>query len=318
MADLEVVQSGTAAGSLAPTPRALPARSAGLPLIGLLPAALAMVWLVSRARWFWSHNPELQFGWVVLVLCLYLFFEAWEKRPAPRWQWRPGGVALILAGLVALFFAQIYQAAYGVTTEGMSALGVGAVLFMAGNVQYVFGRSGINRLAFALGFLFLALPIPETIYYPLVSGLQSKVAAVNVALLNLVGIPAEQVGNAIRLPTCVVGIDEACSGIRSLQSAFMATLFIGYLTLGKKILQVTLLILGILAAIAGNLIRSFFLSYTANSRGPAAIQSWHDAAGWAILVFTAGAVALFAWLLNKLEKSTLTERSAAAQPRLAR
>src|SRR5213594_4178078 len=129
MADREVVQSGIAAGSLAPTPRALLARSAGLPLVGLLPAALAMVWLVSRARWFWSHNPELQFGWVVLVLCLYLFFEAWEKRPAAQLRWRPSVVVLTLTGLSILFFAQIYQAAYGVTTEGMSALGLGAMLF---------------------------------------------------------------------------------------------------------------------------------------------------------------------------------------------
>src|SRR5439155_2928191 len=240
---------------------------------------------------------ELRFGWVVLLLSGYLLWEAWEKRPLPRWRWDWSGVALAVFGLAALFFAQLYQAAFGVTTEGMSLLGAGVMVFIAGNVQYVFGRLGLRCFAFAIGFLFLALPVPETVYYPLVSGLQSKVAAVDVALLNLVGIPAEQVGNAIRLPTCVVGIDEACSGIRSLQSAFMATLFIGYLTLGKKILQVTLLMLGILAAIAGNLIRSFFLGCTAHSIGPAAIQSSPDPAGWALRCCTAVAVGVFAWLL---------------------
>jgi exosortase len=277
-------------------------QSSRLPLLGLLPSALALAWLVSRARWFWNHNPELQIGWIVLVLSGYLLFEAWEKRPAPRFRWNGSGAALVLCGLATLFFAQLYQAAFGVTTEGMSLLGAGVMLFIAGNVHYVFGRAGIACFAFGCAFLLLALPVPDTIYFPLVSSLQSKVAAANVTLLNLIGIPAEQTGSAIRLPRCVVGIDEACSGIRSLQSATMATLFIGYLTLRKKSLQAALLGLGILAAIVGNLVRSFFLSYTANAKGAAAIQSYHDAAGWSILAFTALAVALFAWLLNRLEK----------------
>jgi len=38
-----------------------------------------MLWLVLRARWFWNHNPELQFGWVVLVLWAYLLSVAWSS-----------------------------------------------------------------------------------------------------------------------------------------------------------------------------------------------------------------------------------------------
>jgi exosortase len=262
-----------------------------------------VLWLVSRARWFWTHNPELQFGWVVLMLCGYLFWEAWHARPNFRFRWNGAALLLIVTGLFGLFAAQLYQAAFGVTTEGMSALGAGAMLFIAGNFHYAFGGPGVRCFAFAFGFFFLALPVPETIYYPLVATLQTKVAAANVELLGLVGIPAEQVGNVIRLPTCVVGIDEACSGIRSLQSAVMATLFIGYLMLKRRGLQIGLLILGVGLAFAGNLARSFFLSYTANAKGIDAIAKYHDAAGWSILLFTGVGVALFAWLLSRLEKA---------------
>ena len=298
-----------------PTLRPLNPSLTILPVFGLLPSALALCWLVSRARWFWVHNPELRFGWVVLLLSGNLLWEAWEKRPLPRWRWDWSGVALAVFGLAALFFAQLYQAAFGVTTEGMSLLGAAVTVFIAGNVQYVFGRLGLRCFAFAIGFLFLALPVPETVYYPLVSGLQSKVAAVDVALLNLAGIPAQQIGNTIHLPACVVGIDEACSGIRSLQSAIMATLFIGYLTLNRKSFQAALLFLGVLAAIAGNLRRSLLLSYTANAKGEAAVQSWHDTAGWSILAFTGVAVMLFAWLLHKLEKSLARQPADAGSPR---
>ncbi len=188
------------------------------------------------------------------------------------------------------------------------------MLFIAGNFHYVFGWPGVRGFAFCFGFFFLALPVPETIYYPLVASLQAKVAALNVELLGLIGIPAEQSGNAIRLPTCVVGIDEACSGIRSLQSAVMATLFIGYLTLKRKRLQIALLGLGVLLALAGNLARSFFLSYTAHAKGIKSIAAYHDAAGWSILLFTAVGVMGCAWALGRVEKA-LAETGAAAKSR---
>jgi len=276
---------------------------AQLPVLALLPSALAMLWLVLRARWFWNHNPELQFGWIVLVLWAYLLCEAWSHRPAPRFQWTWRGAMLTLFGLGMLFFAQLYRTAFGVTTEGMSALGVGAMSFIAGNFKYVFGWDGLRRFAFVFAFFCVALPVPETIYYPFVNGLQSKVAALNVELLNLLGVPAERLGNAIRLPACVVGIDEACSGIRSLQSTVMATLFIGYLTLRKRSLQAALFGLGLLLAMGGNLLRSLFLSYTAHAKGPKAIESYHDAAGWSILAFTAAGVAAAAWWLGRWEKA---------------
>ena len=280
-----------------------------LSILALLPAALAMLWLVLRARWFWNQNPELQFGWVVLVLWAYLLHEAWTQRPPPRFQWTWSGALLTLFGLGMLFFAQLYQASFGVTTEGMSALGVGAMAFMAGNFDYVFGRDGLRRFAFGFAFFCLALPVPETIYYPLVSGLQSKVAALNVELLNLFGVPAERLGNAIRLPACVVGIDEACSGIRSLQSTVMATLFLGHLTLRKRSLQAALFGLGLLLAVGGNLLRSLFLSYTAHANGPKAIESYHDAAGWSILAFTAVGVAAAAWGFSRWEKALVSPPS---------
>ena len=82
----------------------------------------------------------------------------------------------------------------------------------------------------------------------------------------------------------------------------MATLFVGYLTLKTRSLQVALLIGGISLAILGNLIRSLYLSLTANSKGLQAIDKVHDEAGWSILVFTAAGVIFLSWLLARLEK----------------
>lgn len=275
------------------------------PLLLLGPAFLAMAWLISRAQWFWSNNPDLQFGWVVVLLCAYLFWEAWEKRPAVDWRARPWAVASFVAGVMLLFLVQIYQAVMGSSAPTTVGLALGVMLVVAGNLGVVFGWPGIRGFGMAFGFLLIAMPVPSGIQGPVVSALQNKVASFNTEVLNLLGVPATQVGSLIHLPAGTVGVDEACSGIRSLQSTIMATIFIGYLTLNRFSLQVLLFVCGISLAILGNLIRSLYLSLTANAKGVEAIAGVHDAAGWSILVFTAVGVIIISWFFKKIERQLL-------------
>ena len=287
-----------------------------LVLASLLPSWLAVAWLVSRAQWFWNHRPDLQFGWIVLLLCAFVIWDGWSRKPEPVY--RAGILPMMLFGCGAalLFIVQIYQAAFGMMAASLTGLALGCFLVIGGNLLYVFGWPGLRHFAFGFGFLLIALPMPSFIYSPIVHGLQNKVAAVNVEVLNLLGIPAQRIGSLIHLPNGTVGVDEACSGIRSLQSTLMATLFIGYLTLKNRALQIMLLISGVGLAIVGNLVRSLFLSYTANARGLQSVNEVHDAAGWSILAFTAVGVALLAWIFNQLEiqAKAYAEAAAAGEP----
>jgi exosortase len=176
------------------------------------------------------------------------------------------------------------------------------MLVVTANLGLVYGWAGLRCFGMAFFFILIAMPMPSAIQGPLVGGLQAKVAWVNTEVLNLLGIPAQQVGSLIHLPAGTVGVDEACSGIRSLQSTIMATVFIGYLTLKRASLQVLLLLFGIALAIFGNLVRSLYLSLTANAKGIQAIAGVHDAAGWSILAFTAVGVFLLSWYFKKLER----------------
>lgn len=272
-------------------------------LLALAPTWLAFAWLVSKAQWFWRHRPDLQFGWIVLLLSVFLLWDQWHKRPVtvfrPRWPLFCFG----LFGCGLLFVAQIYHAAYGMMPALLMGFCAAVYAVAAANIHYVYGWKGLRFFAFPILFLAIALPMPSFIYGAVVNGLQHKVATINVEILNIVGVPARRIGSLIQLPNGTVGVDEACSGIRSLQSTIMATLFIGYLMLKNRFLQFALLTSGILLAVVGNLVRSLYLSLTANAKGVAAIAQVHDTAGWSILLFTAGGVALLAWLLAKLEKS---------------
>jgi exosortase len=277
--------------------------------IALLPALLAFAWLVSKAQWYWGHRPDMQFGWIVLLLCAFVIWDNWAKRPQPVWRARWPLFAFVLPGAALLFVMQLYQAAFGLMPAVMMGLTIGVYLVAAANIHYVYGKAGWTYFAFPLLFFLIALPMPSMIEGPLIHGLQQKVATANVEILNLAGIPAKRTGSLIQLPNGIVGVNEACSGIRSLQSTIMATLFIGYLTLQRRGLQFALLGLGVGLALFGNVIRSLYLSLTANAKGIAAVEKVHDSAGWTILLFTAAGVALCAWLLNKLEKWLAREQA---------
>ncbi|MCP5523509.1 MAG: exosortase/archaeosortase family protein [Verrucomicrobiales bacterium] len=287
---------------------------AGPTLALLLPSFLAMAWLIARAQWFWNTNPDLNFGWVVVLLCAYLFYEAWETRPALDCRVRWWALPFCLGGLGLLFLIQIYQAALGANAASTVGLALGVMLVVFANLAMVFGWPGIRAFGMAYAFLLVALPMPSAVHGPLVGGLQGFVATINTEVLNLLGIPAQRVGSLIQLPAGTVGIDEACSGIRSLQSTIMATVFIGYLTLKRVSWQVLLFICGVGLAVIGNLIRSLYLSLTANAQGVEAIEKVHDAAGWSILVFTTVGVILVSWLLNRLQKQVLQSSAPAAAP----
>jgi exosortase len=267
----------------------------------LLPAWIMLAWWVSKLKWYWDNTPELQFGWVVLILSIYLIWDRWESKPKMHPRFRVSGWALFVLGTGLLFIVQIYQAALGTMSASILGLTLGMMLMIAANLNYVFGWKGISFFAFPFLFLIIAIPMPSIVYGTIIAKLQISVAWLNVEILNLMGIAAEKRGSVIQLADCAVGIDEACSGIRSLQSTIMATLFIGFLTLKNFALRTMLFIVGIALALFGNLVRSVFLSYMANSNGVEAIDQFHDAAGWSILLFTTAGVFFFSWMIGKLE-----------------
>ncbi|MHB8524183.1 MAG: exosortase/archaeosortase family protein [Limisphaerales bacterium] len=303
----------TASHSLIPANRVPVARTSldRLLMAALVPSGVALAWLISKLAWFWSHRADLQFGWVVLFLCAYLVWDAWQRKPNPAFRWTYGGVVGLGMGCGLLFTVQIYQAAFGTNAASMCALACGILLFVFSNLHYVFGWLGVKHFAFSILFLLVAVPLPSMIYNSLVVGLQSKIALATVEILRLLGIPAQQSGSLIQLPSCTVGIDEACSGIRSLQSTVMATLFIGWLTLRRISTRAILFFAGIMLAVLGNLARSLFLSLTANAKGVEAIGSYHDAAGWSVLTFTAFGVILVSWMLGRLEAAVMRQQGEA-------
>jgi exosortase len=269
----------------------------------LLPVALVAAWWIRDLSYEWSSLVEYRFGPIVVMLAAYLVWERWPSRPQ---QDEPGSFPTSLAlagfGFICVAAAELYRIGIARTPTSSMLLSLGCAAFISAQLLVIAGRRTLAHFLFPLLFFFIAVPIPHFFWNPIVLGLQSFVAMLNVEALRLMGIPAERFAHVIQLPNTRVGVDEACSGVRSLQSSIMAALFVGDLTLRKAGWKVFFLIGGVVLAIAGNFLRSLYLSLTAYRHGDAALKAVHDTAGWSVLAFTAVGVVLLAMLVTRLDR----------------
>lgn len=280
----------------------------GFAWLALLGAVAA--WWVRDLSVNWSLLPEYKFGWIVLVLTGFLAWERWPTRPEGDVPSGLGtGLAVLLPSFIAVLVAELYRVGIARTPSSSWLLSVGMGGFVAGIGLLGFGRRTTRHFLFPLLFFFVAVPVPKLVWNPIVLNLQAMITFLNVEALGVLGVPAVQEGSVIQLANTRVGVDEACSGIRSLQSSIMAGLFIGDLVLRRPWWKFVFLILGVILAVLGNFGRSLFLTLTANSAGADALNKVHDPAGWGVLLFTAVGIGGLAFLATRLESRISELRS---------
>ncbi len=85
----------------------------------------------------------------------------------------------------------------------------------------------MRHFGFSVCLIFSTVPWPGVVETFVTQGLMQVVALVTVGLLDLCGIGALQHGNLIAFRAGLLDIDEACSGVRSLQAVLMVSLFLG-------------------------------------------------------------------------------------------
>ena len=236
---------------------------------------------------FWSTNPQYAYGWTVPALSAFLLWEAWVTRPAPGGAAASGLVkacmvllaAMILPARLLLEVTPDWRLAHWALGFGVSGLSLAAVYLLG-------GRPWLRHLAFPILFSLVAAPWPTKIEQPFIQSLSAWVADATVNGLNICDVPALKHGNIIEISRGAVEVEDACSGVRSFQATFMSALFLGQLwnfTLGYR---VVLLVAGLIFAFLCNIVRALLLAMVADRHGLAAIDRWHDPAGFTILGVT--------------------------------
>ncbi|MBS0633074.1 MAG: exosortase/archaeosortase family protein [Verrucomicrobia bacterium] len=273
-----------------PSLRTSPVTVLALGLLGALGIALTLL------LWpHWRQNPDLSHGFFMPVVFVVLIWES--RRGTPRyienrslvWCLLLGACAL---GLLALGASGLYAAAlewshalvgFTLTAAYVCLLAAGLAVFSSGDVRLIpFNWSSIA----AAGLWLLAAPIPPGSYSKLTLSLQLMVTSNVIGTLHLLGIAATRDGNIINLATTTVGVEEACSGVRSLISCIFAGLLFSATLVRRPWARAWVIGLAAPLALLMNFIRSLILTLLAN-HGVQIAGTWHDLTGFAVLGVTA-------------------------------
>ena len=284
----------------------------------------------------WSVNDQYSYGWFVPLFAIVLFWLRFEDAnftagsrellanwpseagdsglvKAERWEDRPEEgrkgnlesrkqtvtIAVAIVALLLLFPIRLFEIG---NPDWRPLDWVHAFCVVAITLVFFWWMGDarwLRHFAFPIAFTLVAVPWITPIEEPIVQGLMRAVAAIASETAAVFGIPTRVEGNLIRIPSGLLGINEACSGVRSLQTSLMIGLLFGELK-RLSILNRTLLVLGAIGiAFVGNCIRAFALVWIAATQSVEAANRWHDIAGFAIVVLVFVGSMVVAQLLGR-------------------
>ena len=297
-------------------------------------AACLMLGFTAYTVWdqfhWWGNREDYSFGYLVPLFVGYVLYDRWPTMrtylfggdgaavpPVAAERGKLGTLlewlAVIALGGSLLLFAvgALVRAATGPQNPAslFIAVSLGGIILSG---VFIFTKQRVDgtpmplkhRLAVVGLFLFPALI--WLISAPLVSVLETKirvflltkVTVIVFGLFDFLGYELEREGNILILPEGQVGVEEACSGIRSLTACLFAGSFLAAVFLDRYWKKILLVAAAMGFAVLTNLLRSMFLTLWAYHNGATAIDdhwvlpiigdigSVHDVTGLAILAVT--------------------------------
>jgi exosortase len=270
----------------------------------------------------WSVNDQYSYGWSVPFFAVVLFWlrfedapqaqEVTEQRSAVSSQRtnnrepitnnsKARAIAILIAvvALLLLFPIRLFEIG---NPDWRPLSWLHAICAVTITLVFLWSRGGrpwLRHFAFPVLFTLIAVPWISPIETPIIQGLMRIIAAVAAETANLLGIPAQVQGNLIQVRTGLIGVNEACSGVRSLQTSLMIGLLFGELKRLSIFRRVALIAGALAIALIANFARAVFLVWLGADEGISAINRWHDFAGYGIVVLVFAGSMLLARLLAK-------------------
>ena len=270
----------------------------------LLLLAGMSAWAIAVCAPFWYTDPNYTYGWIVPPLVAVFLWRRLGTQPAAFWDsFRKQPTAgrtfnrwLLALPFVALFPIEVLRTEYhqsGIVLWGINLAAVGLNL---GAIWWIGGRRLLAVAGFPVAFFLTAVPWPAFIAHPIQQNLMISVANGVTEVLLWMGVPVTLSGAVLTLSKGTVGIVEACSGLRSLQSGLMVSMAVAELFLLPFKRRWVLAGFGIFLALADNFIRTFTLCMIVEKSGEAGLHKAHDTVGL-IAMYT---LYILIWVAGKI------------------
>lgn len=278
----------------------------------IVPSSL-WLWLFYHLHYEWTLNPQYHYGWTTPFFGGLIFFLRWRRRPRPG-VWSTRGAASIFLWLVLLLllpFRVIEEANPDWRLLGW-ILALLVVSFTLVSLARAGGVSWVRHFAFAICFPLVAVPWPVRMENFVVQNLMRVVTYFAVEVAGWIGVGAYQVGNVIELRNGFVGVDDACSGVRTLQAGIMVALVLGELLRLRPTRRLGLVVLGCVWVFACNVLRATALVIVTANSGLDSLARWHDLIGTLAMVAGMAGLVGLAWIWKSDPSSTMEPTAAAA------
>ena len=274
-------------------------------LVAVVLALLAFAPILYHMALTWRAVPDYSHGFLVAPLAVYF---AWERRGQlqrcpiePSW-W---GILPLALGSLAL--------AVGRLGVELMAMRVAFVLTLHGLVLLLFGRRIYRTLLFPLLFLFLMVPLPQSLVNSITFPLQLIAADLAVGWLHALGLPALREGNIIHLPHTELFVAEACSGLRSLMALGTLAVVFAYFFRRNPIERVVIVASALPIAILVNAVRVALTGILTHRFGEEAAQGWiHQTQGFVTFGMALAVLMVEASLLQLIGSRTWRRRRRSA------
>ncbi|MGA2052709.1 MAG: exosortase/archaeosortase family protein [Opitutales bacterium] len=318
--------------------------------------ALGMALVVVLDQWnYWGARDDFSFGYLVPFFVAYVVNDRWTQLKgillgsAAETGVEPGqpgwaGAALefvaalvVLGSLVLFAYAGLLRAATGPDNDSAMglALGLGGFVLAMGFLvsrQDAQGRMVTLAKRWRVVMLLVFPALVWLISAPMLLVFETRIKGVLLeyvvgivsGLFDFLGYSIYAEGNVLVLPHGRVGVEDACSGIRSLTACLFSGSFLAAVFLDRFWKKVLLLGMSAVLAFVMNVVRSLFLTGWAYAYGDWSLDAdfWghpetlkdaagqfhsnpaflyisvHDFAGYTILGFTLVGLLLLIPLLN--------------------
>src|SRR5438067_4769458 len=280
--------------------------------------AALWLWLFSHLQVEWSLNPQYNYGWAVPFLALLMFWFRWQRRPGPHPGLRNDSMAKVSMWFVLalLFPIRVIEEANPDWRLLSWLLAICVIDFSLLSLFRTGGRGWLKHFAFPVFFPLAAVPWPVQLENFVVQTMMRAVAYVSVEIVSWFGVGAYQIGNVIQLRNGFVGVDEACSGVKTLQAGIMVALVLGELLRLRWDKRIALLLLGCGWVFVCNVFRATALVFVAANSGLEALGRWHDWIGTAALLCGLTGILGLAWLWKAEPENFSRDREISPAPRI--
>ena len=255
----------------------------------------------------YETEDDYAHGFMIPLVSTYAACRILKKTDLTVFRPSRVGLPFIFLGIATVILGYWYYIALFPAGLGYGfILASGLLLSVAGCFVTVGGLSILRVFIFPIIYLIFAIPFPKSITLPITLWLRNHVSEISESVIRSIGITVFREGNVLYLVNTSLGVEDACSGIRSFWILMAGASALGFILRIKLSKAIILVLLTLPISMAMNIFRIVITAFSVSRLSTEYSSGWrHDLLG--LITFAMGLTLLvgFAMFFSPKENRIL-------------